>query len=250
METGGIRNRILVALSEGQRSRLVLALERREMHVGEIMSNESEIGDSVYFVESGLVSIQAVTARGDGIEIATVGHEGMVGAWVGLGSRQSLGRAVCIIRGVAWLLSADALLGELALHDGLTTLLGLYTRNFLAEVSQWALCGRLHSSGQQCARWLLQAHDRVGDGIRVTQAQLSTLLGLRRVTVTTAAGMLKKAGAVDYRRGLITIRDRAALERAACDCYGSVCRATALTLVSTAENAGIDRETDVLGAVG
>jgi hypothetical protein len=45
------------------------------------------------------------------------------------------------------------------------------------------------------------------------------MLGVHRPTVTVAAGMLQKAGLIEYTRGSIAIRDRAGLEAASCPCY-------------------------------
>jgi Crp-like helix-turn-helix domain len=66
-------------------------------------------------------------------------------------------------------------------------------------------------------------HDRAdGDELPLTQEFLSVMLGVRRAGVTVAAHTLQEAGLIRYRRGLITILDRPALEDAACECYGIV----------------------------
>ena len=50
------------------------------------------------------------------------------------------------------------------------------------------------------------------------------MLGVHRPTVSVAAGMLQRAGMIDYSRGTITIRDRKGLEKAACACYKIIVR--------------------------
>jgi hypothetical protein len=45
---------------------------------------------------------------------------------------------------------------------------------------------------------------------------------VRRTTVTIAARLLQSAGLIRYRRGLIHIIDRAALEDISCECYAVV----------------------------
>ena len=45
------------------------------------------------------------------------------------------------------------------------------------------------------------------------------MLGSRRAGVTIAAGVLKKAGLIEYSRGRITLLDREGLEDVACECY-------------------------------
>lgn len=45
---------------------------------------------------------------------------------------------------------------------------------------------------------------------------------MRRAGVTTAAGVLKRIGAIDYGQDTMTVLDRPVLESAACECYGIV----------------------------
>jgi Mn-dependent DtxR family transcriptional regulator len=62
--------------------------------------------------------------------------------------------------------------------------------------------------------------DRVGsDEFLLTQEFLAAMLGVRRPSVTVAAGLLQQAGLIRYRRGVITITDRERLEQAACEDY-------------------------------
>ena len=65
--------------------------------------------------------------------------------------------------------------------------------------------------------------DRVGaDEFHLTQEFLAQMLGVRRPSVTVAAGLLQKAGLIRYQRGRIHIADRAGLETTACECYETV----------------------------
>jgi CRP-like cAMP-binding protein len=88
------------------------------------------------------------------------------------------------------------------------------------QVSQTAACNRLHEVGPRLARWLLMVQDRVESGIlAITHDFLATMLGTDRPSVTLAAGILQKKGAIEYTRGAVKIRNRAKLEAAACECY-------------------------------
>ena len=62
--------------------------------------------------------------------------------------------------------------------------------------------------------------DRAGDHrLPLTQDLLGQMLGTRRASVTIAAGVLQKAGFIDYRRGDIEILNKEKLEETSCECY-------------------------------
>jgi hypothetical protein len=73
------------------------------------------------------------------------------------------------------------------------------------------------------ARWLLMSHDRIGEAnLPLTQEFLAQMLGSRRASVTGAAGILQKAGAIEYSRGSVGIVSRTKLEGSSCDCYEAI----------------------------
>src|SRR5947209_12756704 len=95
-----------------------------------------------------------------------------------------------------------------------------YTQALITQISQTAVCNRLHSVEQRLCRWLLLSHDRVtSDEIAMTQEFIATMLGGRRESVTIAAGRLQAAGLIHYVRGHIVIVDRPGLEAKVCECY-------------------------------
>lgn len=217
------RNRILAALPANELERLGSQLELVELELKEVLIDPNrEIGD-VYFVEDGLVSILGVMSDGSAVETATVGHEGMVGLPVFLGAASMAAQAFAQVPGRAYRLSASALREEIGRGGALAALLGRYTQALFTLVAQSSACNRLHPVEQRCARWLLMTHDRVGrDTFELTHLFLSQMLGVRRATVTEAAGELQRRGLIDYTRGRITVVDRPGLERAACECYGVI----------------------------
>jgi CRP-like cAMP-binding protein len=98
-----------------------------------------------------------------------------------------------------------------------------YTQGMVNQISQTTACNHVHSVQARMCRWLLMTHDRVGaDEFHLTQEFLAQMLGVRRPSVTVAAGLLQKAGLIRYQRGRIHIADRAGLEITACECYETV----------------------------
>ncbi|HEY8829272.1 MAG TPA: helix-turn-helix domain-containing protein, partial [Candidatus Limnocylindria bacterium] len=109
-----------------------------------------------------------------------------------------------------------------------------YSELRMAMLGQTAACNAAHRIGARLARWLLLSQDSVnGDTFVLTHEFLSHMLGAERPSVTLAAGALQKRGLITYRRGTVRIKDRPALERAACECY-EIVRREASRLMETA----------------
>jgi CRP-like cAMP-binding protein len=156
-----------------------------------------------------------------------VGSDGMVGISVYMGGETTSNGAVVQIAGTAYRVRADALRTEFSLGGEMQRLLLRYTQALMNQTSQTAICNRHHSIEQQLCRLLLLSIDRLPSaGIPMTQLQIASLLGVRREGVTEAAGDLKHAGHIKYRRGHITVLDRKSVEKRCCECYGVVRRET------------------------
>jgi CRP-like cAMP-binding protein len=88
------------------------------------------------------------------------------------------------------------------------------------QIAQVAACNRLHELDQRLARWLLMCQDRVdSEWLSLTHEFLAQMLGTGRPSVTIAAGMLERTGAIENTRGTIRVLNRKDLEKAACECY-------------------------------
>jgi hypothetical protein len=219
-------NRILDALKPDARVALRQALEPVRLEMKEVLyeGNGRRI-DSVYFPLQAVASLLNSVDGTIGVEVATIGNEGLVGLPVSWGMSHFNPREFTQIQvpGDALRLDADVFAAELADRGQLSELVHRYTQAFFAQVEQQVACNGLHSIQERCARWLLLTHDRVGaDEFPLTQEFLAQMLGARRPTVTTAAGILSQAGFIRYRRGRLTITDREGLEGASCECYGVV----------------------------
>jgi CRP-like cAMP-binding protein len=152
-----------------------------------------------------------------------VGDEGVVGVSLFMGGGTVPNRAVAQVAGDAFRLPAPELMSEFGRGGEFQAALLRYTMALLTQISQTAVCNRLHSVEQRLARWLLLTHDRVGsDDLLLTQEFIANMLGGRRESVTKAAGQLQAAGLIRYVRGQITVLDRRGLEAASCECYGVV----------------------------
>jgi CRP-like cAMP-binding protein len=213
-------NRVLSVLPAPDRQRLLPHLEPVRTELKQILYAPNESISHIYFPRNGVVSLMTIMADGSAIEVATVGNEGMIGLPIFLGAGSMPGQALSQIPGAALRMAADVFRAEAQFGGALQQVLHRYTQGLLNQIAQSAACNRLHAITERCARWLLMTHDRVRtDHFPLTHEFLSQMLGVRRATVTVAAGTLQQAGLIRSHWGHITILDRVGLEAASCECY-------------------------------
>jgi len=169
-----------------------------------------------------VVCMLALMSDRQAIEVDMVGRDGMVGTHLLLGLTVPPLRALVTVAGEAWRLERGALQRLHGGQGGGSPVLARYLGAVMAQTAQAAACARFHSIDQRLPRWLLMHQDRAAsDTFRVTQELLASLLGVRRVSITNAAGDLQRRGLIHYHRAQVTVLDRSALEATACTCYAS-----------------------------
>ena len=174
----------------------------------------------VYFPATSVVSLLYTMENGSTAEMGLAGNDGVVGVALFLGGDTTPNRAVVQIGGGAFRMTAKDLREEFARGGPFQRALLRYTQALITQISQTAVCNRLHEVEQRLCRWLLLCHDRVkSNEIQMTQEFISNMLGGRRESVTVAAGRLQDVGLIHYARGHISILDRQGLERTVCECY-------------------------------
>jgi CRP-like cAMP-binding protein len=217
------RNLVLAGLPEPEWRRVRRSLERVELSFRMVLFEPNVAIRHVYFPEHGIASIVGVMSDGSAIEVATVGYEGMVGLPVFLGADSMAAQCFVQIVGAGYRMDANALREEAQRGGALAEALSRYTQALFTQVAQSAACNGRHRVAERCARWLLHTHDRMlGDTYELTHQFLSQMLGIRRASVTVAAGDLQERGLITYDRGVVTIVDRAGLEAATCECYAII----------------------------
>jgi CRP-like cAMP-binding protein len=175
-----------------------------------------------------MVSLVAIMRDGAAIETATIGREGVIGGMAGLGLHFTQTRAVAQTPLVASRVAAAPFRRAVETSVGLRDMIIRYNEALLAQVQITAACNALHSLEARLSRWLLQARDRIDhEAIPLTQELLSEMLGVRRTSVSEVASKLQASNLITYNRGVITIIDRPALERASCECYEAIKAKTA-----------------------
>jgi CRP-like cAMP-binding protein len=217
------RNLILAQLPPEEYTALARHLPPVDLPLGKRLSEPNLPIDHIFFPNTGLISTDAVTVRGEQVEVGVIGREGFSGV-VALFDQPQLSHSVIIQgAGEGLRLRSSILRAEFLKGGVLQKLVHAFTYLQTAQITQSVLCNRLHEVEARLARWLLTSADQTeAESLHLTQEFLSQMLGVQRSTVTVAAGELQRAGLIGYSRGHIHILDRPGLTQRACECYSIV----------------------------
>lgn len=216
-------NQLLLSLARADRDILARHMRPMSFKQGAILYEPEDRVDWVYFPEGGLVSLLSVMISGLAVETAVVGREGGVGYLEAVGAGVIFSRALVQVDLLALRVPAEAYVEAFNASVSLRKTVASQIELLLAEARQTLACQTHHSHEQRLAWWLLECQDRTGGGpeLPLKQDFLAAMLGVQRSTVSQVASALKAEGLIDYTRGVIEIRDRAALERRSCECYAT-----------------------------
>jgi CRP-like cAMP-binding protein len=218
-------NHLLAALPAAELRQLAPSLESFPMRLGETLYRPGEQMQHAHFPTTAIVSMFYVLESGASSEVASVGNEGVLGIPLFMGGHTTPGSAVVQTAGQSYRLKANLLQGAFNRGGNIRDLLLRYTQALAVQISQTASCNRHHSIEQQLCRWLLSTLDRLPSSeVVMTQEWVAGILGVRRESITAAAGKLQRAGVLSYRRGHITVVERVGLEAVVCECYTVVKR--------------------------
>lgn len=176
--------------------------------------------DCLYFVEEGMASMTTTFKDGSQVEVGMFGYESVIGVSALMGTKRSLNRVYTQIAGHGFACDVEVARREFARGGDFQHLALRYVQTQLVQAIQSAGCHAKHNVEQRLARWLLICADRAhSNTFKMSQEFLADMLGGTRPTLTTAAGLLKQKGLIEYTRGEIHIVDVAGLERTSCECY-------------------------------
>ena len=215
-------NLLIDQLPRGDRGHLIGRCEPFELCLAQELSARGQPLSHAYFPLAGFIALVIDVEGYPAMEVGMAGSESMLGSELLLGLEPSPWRALVLGAGVSLRIAAADLREEIATSP---TLRRVMQTSLLVRLQQQALasaCQRFHLIGPRLARWLLMSQDRArSNSFHVTQEFMALMLGVRRVGVTEAAGVLQLNGLIRYHRGELTVIDRAGLEAQACSCYAS-----------------------------
>ncbi len=213
-------NQLLATLPAEDYQRLLPNLKLTTFSLGEVVYESQGHMEYVYFPTTSHVSLLYTMLDGSTAEVGLVGNEGLVGIALFMGGDTTPNRAIVQGTGDAFRMQAKAMQDEFKRGGTFQLALLRYTQALIIQISQTAVCNRLHSTEQRLCRWMLMTRDRThSDELQMTHEFISNMLGIQREAVSLAAHRLQDKGVISYARGRIQILDRQELEKYACECY-------------------------------
>lgn len=212
-------NRLLARLPATENVRLLSHLQPAWLDRGEILIAAGVADAPIYFPTTAIISQIHNMADGSSCEVAMIGYEGLAGMFLTPGA-PSPHDFIVQSPGFAYRVKSAIFFTAISMSPALGRVVAGYASSLITQMSFAVAEARYATIEAKMCRWLLDRRDRSPDDeLKVTQELVSLLLGVRRETVTATARKLQEAGAICYRRGQITIIDRAILEQTAGECY-------------------------------
>ena len=218
-----VHNKILMAMTPREFNLVRPHLQFVDLEQHRILHEPYRRLKFMYFPNRGLISLVVVLKSGKTVEAGIVGKEGASGTALAAGVSSSALREIVQISGEGFRIKSEIFQKLSSVMPNLRKTLNRYIVLLGMQVSQTAACNRLHEIEQRLARWLLMAEDSAASSmLGITHDFLATMLGTDRPSVTLAAGLLQKAGLIEYGRGSVKITNRQQLEAFACECYSVI----------------------------
>jgi CRP-like cAMP-binding protein len=217
------QNRLLASLLPDELKELIPHLHVTHLKAGEQLAESGQRMSLVYFPIDCAISLFYRLENGESAGVAVVGNEGMFSISQVLGGAALPYWATVETAGHVFQIEVEKL-GEMLgrLHSLRDTLL-LYAQASLTQVAQTVVCEKHHSLNQQLCQHLLLINDKsLSNEFHLTHEAIANMLGVRRESITEAAGELRDSGLIAYNRGHIKLLNRAKLEKLCCECYGVV----------------------------
>jgi CRP-like cAMP-binding protein len=190
---------------------------------GQVLFAAGDRISNLYFPRAGAVSLVCELSGGQMIETAMIGHDSVVGGGGALDDQNAMYKAIVQIGGAGFALDIGTARHVARESEDFRRVILRHEQLLLAQAQQSAACNASHTLSERLARWLLHTRDVLGgDSFVLTQEFMAEMLGVRRTSVSIVAHTLQMAGLINYRRGHIKIERPEALQKAACECYGTI----------------------------
>ena len=213
-------NHILRRLSPADREALLAAAEYLRLPVGQTLARATDPISTVYFPESGAISLVSEMTTGHQVAVAALGQESVVGIGALFSNQRYTHNLVVLVESQGFQITAASFHRMFQQSETFRWIVLEHIGRRMGELTTAAACNRVHSHRQRLARWLLMTTDKAKQqSLRVTHEALAQMVGGPRHAVTVALNELRVRGAIAHLRGRIDVLDRSVLVAQSCECY-------------------------------
>lgn len=210
-----LTNKLVLQLPKEDQCRLQRICQPVELTAGKTIESLGPMKSTkVYFLESACVALLVKAPPHQSLAVGLIGSEGIIG----LGSIWENGadhwRYLVQTSGRAWAADSSNLTALLHQHPALLWVISQYLWQLAEHVATLSSAMQFHDIAARLAHWLTLSADRAQTPcLQLTHEHLAQMLGVRRVSITLAAGELKERGLIHYQRGLIDILNMSGLRQ-------------------------------------
>ncbi|MDR9775996.1 helix-turn-helix domain-containing protein [Rhizobium hidalgonense] len=214
-------NLVLSALPPRENELIQPHLKPVRLAQGDVLEHQFGEITALSFIETGIVSLVALSLDGSQVEAGLIGREGATGTGLLEGDWRTSYNMMVQIEGTARRIEVDSFLRLTKKAPRLRSLLTSFSRSLGIQISYTALANGRYSIEQRLARWLLMLNDRADDqALNLTHEYMAFMLGVRRPGVTGALHVLEGERLIRSIRGKVIVVDRDGLIRKAHGSYG------------------------------
>jgi CRP-like cAMP-binding protein len=213
-------NQLLASLPASEFELIRPDIRTAVLTLGDVLVEAGAELPLVYFPHGGVISSVINLTDGETIEVGMFGRDGVFGAAAALNGGVSPTAAIVQYPGAATVLEARRFESIAMRSPSLKSLVMQHQWIDFIQAEQLAACNASHDVSSRVSARLLRLRDLAqSDRLPVTQEMLARMLGVRRNSISLAAGALQDAGAIHYSRGQIEIVNAQVLTDRCCECY-------------------------------
>ena len=212
-----LTNGLIFQLAKEDQKQLQTICHQVTLTAGQVLGHSHLEGSSmVYFLTGAAVALLVKSPEQQTLAVGLVGQEGAIGLGAVLSSTPGPLHYQVQTGGHAWCTSCQELALLLHQRPGMLWVVSQYLWQLAEHVAEMSASIQFDGIDIRLAHWLVLSSERAqSTRLHLTHEHLAQMLGVRRVSITLAAGELKARGLIDYQRGVVNILNMAGLRRVA-----------------------------------
>ena len=202
-----LTNGLILQLAQDDQNQVHQICTLVRLTAGQSLCNpEKTDGRKVYFLIGASVALLVTNPLRNSLAVGLVGSEGAIGLGAVLNKGPENIRFQVQTSGEAWMANQADLALLLHQRPGMLWVISQHLWQLAAHVAQMAATAQFCDINTRLAHWLVLSSEKAQTmHLKLTHDHLAHMLGVRRVSITLAAGELREMGLISYQRGSLEI---------------------------------------------